>query len=90
MNNVGHRILIQRFYCSTKKDAKHECAKWAILGMKIPGIDVEDTNKKRDGPPIHPKLLKQQQNQQLGREGDEIGRLMTAGQYFSCPCPTPS
>lgn len=25
-------------YCSTKKDAKHECARWALLGMEIPGI----------------------------------------------------
>ena len=25
-------------FSSTKKDAKHECAKWAILGMDIPGI----------------------------------------------------
>ena len=25
-------------FCTTKKDAKHECAKWALLGMEIPGI----------------------------------------------------
>jgi len=25
-------------FCTTKKDAKHECARWALLGMEIPGL----------------------------------------------------
>ena len=27
-------------FCTTKKDAKHECSKWALLGIDIPGIGI--------------------------------------------------
>ena len=69
-------------YCSSKKDAKHECAKWAILGMDIPGIDSEEEMPQPRTIPLHPNLLKQSG---VLREGDEIGRLMAAGMYSTRP-----
>lgn len=64
-------------YSSTKKDAKHVAAKWALLGMDIPGVDsvVQAAFRPK---PIHPKLLNQSQQM---READEVGKLMAAGHY---------
>lgn len=68
-----------RDYCSNKKDAKHNCAKWALLGMEIPGIDTAvDTRGKREQP-IHPRLRQSAQY----READELGKLMASGLYGS-------
>ena len=35
---VGQQEFHGVDFCTTKKDAKHECSKWALLGMDIPGI----------------------------------------------------
>lgn len=62
-------------YCSTKKDAKHSCAKWALLSMDISGLDGSSHTRAK---PIHPSL---RAHSAKLREDDELGRLMTAGTY---------
>ena len=35
---IGQNTYKGYDFCTTKKDAKHECARWALLGMEIPGL----------------------------------------------------
>jgi len=60
-------------YCSTKKEAKHNAAKWALLAMEIEGLDGISANRSK---PIHPKLLTHTADL---REANEAGRLIAAG-----------
>lgn len=66
-------------FCSTKKDAKHECAKWALLGMEVPGIDNDVEVGPRLSMPVHPRMGKE--DLQRMREADEVGKLMAANMY---------
>ncbi|XP_066924871.1 uncharacterized protein [Clytia hemisphaerica] len=66
-------------FCTTKKDAKHECSKWALLGMEVPGIDNEQqVSQSGRSKPVHPRLAADLQKQ---READEVGRLMASNMY---------
>ncbi|XP_065675420.1 uncharacterized protein LOC136072005 isoform X2 [Hydra vulgaris] len=70
---VGLKWYESKDFNSTKKDAKHNAAKWALLELDIPALDGSKSG-------CGGRTLSKADVDTL-REHDEVGRLMQAGGY---------